>query len=357
MISLYKPYMPDELPELDKILHSGALSYGKFGKEFEQSISDFTGAPYVAIVNSYNAAVQIAFLTFGIGNGDEVVTSPQSCLASNMPILSSGAKVVWADIDPEAGTLDPESVKSKITSKTKAIFHNHHCGYPGYIDEINTLGKEKGIVVIDDCTEAFGSEYKGKMMGSLDTDVTIFSFQTVRLPNTIDGGALCFRDKELHNQACILRDLGIDRITFRDNLGEISPFSDITKIGMGVTMNEVNSYIGLQQMRKVSDLLVQQRLNGKAWKSKLEQDINCRVISESREINPNYWVMGILYAEGRIAGIEHFCKSGYIASTVHLPNNKYSVFGSTGDVLKGVEEFYNHFVAVPSGWWIKENEI
>jgi dTDP-4-amino-4,6-dideoxygalactose transaminase len=274
-----------------------------------------------------------------------------------MPILSSGANVIWADIDPATGTLDPESVKSKITPKTKVIFHNHHCGYPGYIDEINAIGKEKGIIVIDDCIEAFGSEYKGKKMGSLDTDVTLFSFQTVRLPNTIDGGAVCFKDKELHQQVCKLRDLGVDRTTFRDNLGEISALSDVPKIGMGVTMNEVSSYIGSQQMQEISDLLAQQRLNGKAWKTKLEQDFNYKGVSAGRDIDPNYWVNGMLYAKGRVAGMEHFRKLGYSASTVHLPNNRYSVFGNTNEVLKGVEEFYNHFIAVPSGWWVKKHEV
>ena len=86
--------MPENLPEIENILHSGALAYGKWGKEFEQAISDFTGAPHVATVNSYNAAVQIAFLTLGVGYEDDVITSPQSCLASNMPILSSGASVI-----------------------------------------------------------------------------------------------------------------------------------------------------------------------------------------------------------------------------------------------------------------------
>lgn len=359
MIPLYKPYMPKQLPELENILHSGALAYGKWGREFEQSISDFTGAPNVATVNSYNAAVQLIFLTLGVGYGDEVITSPQSCLASNMPILSSGATVVWADIDPKTGTLDPESVKSKITPNTKVIFHNHHCGYPGYIDEINAIGRERGIIVVDDCIEAFGSEYKGKMMGASNTDVTVFSFQTVRLPNTIDGGAVCFRDRELHNKACKLRDFGIDRPTFRDSLGEISPLSDITEVGMGVTMSELNSYIGLQQMQEISSLLAQQRMNGNTWKLKLEQSLDYQGISDDRKINPNYWVMGMLYKKGRVAGIEHFRKLGFYASTVHLPNNRYSVFGKANmdKSLKGVEEFYNHFVAVPSGWWVKEYEI
>ena len=86
MIPLYKPFMPEELPEMNAILHSGALAYGKWGREFEKSLEAYTGAPHVAVVNSFNAAVQIALLTLGIGYDDEVITSPQSCLASNMPI-------------------------------------------------------------------------------------------------------------------------------------------------------------------------------------------------------------------------------------------------------------------------------
>ena len=139
MIPLYKPFMPEELPEMNAILHSGALAYGKWGREFEKSLEAYTGAPHVAVVNSFNAAVQIALLTLGIGYDDEVITSPQSCLASNMPILSVGAKAVWADIDPRTGTLSPDSVRKKLTAATKAIFHNHHCGYPGYINEIKTI--------------------------------------------------------------------------------------------------------------------------------------------------------------------------------------------------------------------------
>ena len=100
------------------------------------------------------------------------------------------------------GTLDPESVKQKITSKTKVIFHNHFCGYPGYIDEINSVGQDYGIPVVDDAIEAFGSEYKGKKIGNTGTDVTIFSFQAVRLPTTIDGGAIIFKDKTLYEKVC-----------------------------------------------------------------------------------------------------------------------------------------------------------
>lgn len=236
--------MPESLSELDNILHSGALSYGKWGKKFECSLCEFIGNDYLLTTNSYASAIQLALTVLGLSFGDEVITSPMSCLASNQPLLTFGLKIVWADIDPKTGTLSPDSVKEKITSKTKLIFHNHFCGYVGYVDEINSIGKQFGIPVIDDCVEAFGAKYKGKYMGNLGTDFTIFSFQTIRLPNTIDGGAISFKDKKKYDKAFLMRDFGIDRTAFRDINGEISPECDISMKGYGMTMSEISSYIG-----------------------------------------------------------------------------------------------------------------
>ncbi|MGY0038974.1 aminotransferase class V-fold PLP-dependent enzyme [Pedobacter sp. NJ-S-72] len=156
---------------------------------------------HLLATNSFNSAMLVLLATLDLKAGDEVLASPMSCLASNQPFLNRGLKVKWVDIDPLTGTLDPDAVRKSITPKTRAIFHNHHCGIPGYIDEINQIGKENGLFVIDDCIEAFGSEYKGRIIGDTGSDVAIYSFQTVRLPNTIDGGGITFKDPELHIKA------------------------------------------------------------------------------------------------------------------------------------------------------------
>lgn len=210
-------------------MHSGALAYGKWGRSFEDALQKYLHCLQVPVtVNSFTAAIHVMLAALGVKRGDEIIASPQSCLASTMPLLSYGAKVVWADVDPKRGTLCPESVEGKISPATKAIFHNHHCGYPGYIDEINEIGRRKGLFVIDDCIEAFGAHYKGKLLGTLEADATLLSFQTVRLPNTIDGGAVIFRCKEHVQKAIRIRDLGVDRSTFRDAAGEINPNSDVS---------------------------------------------------------------------------------------------------------------------------------
>lgn len=351
MIPLYKPYMPTELPELNTILHSGALAYGKYGKQFEQKLKSFIGVDQLITVNSFNSAVLVALITLGIQPGDEIIASPMACLASNQPFVTMGAKVVWADVDSTTGTLNPESVKQKISFKTKAIFHNHFCGYPGYVDEINAIGKEHGIPVIDDAIEAFGSEYKGRKMGNIGTDVTIFSFQAVRLPTTIDGGAIAFKDKTLYEISKLVRDSGINRKYFRDELGEINPLYDISTPGFGATMSEVNSYIGLQQMKDIETLIGTQRQNALKWNEKIYTNFsNIISLNQRSEVLPNFWVYGIL-ATNKIESIKKFREMEYYASGVHLPNTFYSVFGHHR-ALVGVNDFYSRFLAIPCGWWL-----
>jgi perosamine synthetase len=352
MTPLYKPYMPAELPDLDSIIHSGALAYGKYGKKFEQALSAYLGAPQVAVTNTFNAAVLVVLTTLGIRQGDEVVASPMACLASNQPLATQGANVVWADVDPMTGTLDPESVRAKITSKTKAIFHNHFCGYPGHIDEINAIGREFGVPVVDDGIEAFGSRYKGKRLGTTGADVSMFSFQAVRLPTTIDGGAVVFRDEQLHQKNILVRDCGIDRARFRDDMGEISLSCDIELPGHSATMSDVNSYIGLQQMNDIESLLARQCDNARQWTERLrEQFPGYRLMNDRKEISPNYWVYGIL-ADDKAEAIRYFRSIGYYASGVHINNSHYSVFGNKAE-LCGASEFYRRFVALPSGWWMQ----
>jgi perosamine synthetase len=356
MIPLFKPFMPAELPELDAILHSGALAYGKWGKLFEQKLGEYIGETRIATVNSYNSAMLVALSVIGVKPGDEIIASPMSCLASNQPFATQNLKVVWADIDPETGTLCPESVRSKITSKTKAIFHNHYCGYLGYIDEINQIGKENGIVVVDDAIEAFGSEYKGKRIGNTGTDMTIFSFQTVRLPNAIEGGAIAFNNDGFYKKALIIRDYGIDRSRFRDELGEISPNCDIAFPGYGATLSDANSYLGMLQMQKIEELIQIQRENAQYWESQIPGEINnCEYLNSASKQNPNYWVFGMLSPD-KMKLIRQFRNEGFYASGVHLPNTNYSVFGSY-ESLPGVDEFYSKFLAIPCGWWVSVKKI
>lgn len=350
MIPMFNPYVPD-LPEMDSILHSGSLSYGDYTKQFEEKLKEYFGTQYLIVTNSFSSAVSVALTTIDIVPYDEVIASPMACLVSTQPYLASGLYVKWADIDPCTGTLAPNSVREQINTKTKAIIHNHFCGYPGYIDEINRIGKEEGIPVIDDGIECFGSEYKGKKIGNCGTDVTVFSLGAVRFCNCIDGGIVIFRDKKLYEKSLLVRDCGIDRSRFRDELGEISPACDINMIGYSATMSNVNGYIGLKQMDVVDSLIEKHREQAEKWQNDYEFQSSMIPIYR-KDCRPNYWVYGVL-VDDKIGTIKRFRDMGYYASGVHIRNDIYSVFEGQDVALPGVDKFYNSFVALPCGWWME----
>ncbi|MCO7123754.1 DegT/DnrJ/EryC1/StrS aminotransferase family protein [Ihubacter massiliensis] len=351
MIPLFKPYMP-ELKKIEEILYSGKLTSGFYRNGFEHKLKDFFRTDRYITANTFSNAIYVTLTALGIGAGDEIIASPMACLVSTQPYLTMGIKIIWADVDPLTGTLDPDNVRKKITPKTKAIVHNHFCGYPGYLSEINSIGYEKGIFIINDCIEAFGSESDDKLIGLDGADASVFSFGPVRIPNTIDGGGVIFKDHDIYKKSILIRDCGIDRTLFRDELGEINPECDINLKGYSAMMNEVNAYIGFCQMDVTNKLLNAQRKNALIWDSfLLENAIGIPIARKNTK--PNYWIYGMRVKNKRKT-IETFRDQGYYASGVHVNNNIYSVFGDDS-YLSGVVEFNNSFVAVPCGWWLNSD--
>lgn len=350
MIPLFKPFVAKSLPLLDFILHSGQLSYGTHSKKFETQLAQFIGIPNVLCTSSFNTAYLIALKTVGLKSGDTVIASPMCCLASSQPLAVSGLNVIWADVDPKSGLLDPDSVKKLIRPGVKAIIHNHFCGYAGRISEIRKLASDNNLILIDDVSEAFGTEYHGRKAGNWDADVTIYSFQTVRLPNAIDMGGISFKDAAFLSIAMRLRDYGIDRSRFRDEDGEIWSGCDITEVAYGALPNDINAYIGLCSLEKTPELLEKQRKNAEYWRNFGIAGLTPLI--ETNNSKPNYWVYGGLVTNKR--EFIRFMKGNgqYAVSGIHLPNYYYSLFGSQTPP-KGVKKFYSQFVGIPCGWWMK----
>lgn len=357
MIPLFKVFVPEQNigNSFETILRSGQLASGTYVRAFEKQLQDYIGNPYVLVTGNNTYASLIALALCDLKNNDEVIASPMACLASNQPVLNFGAKLVWADIDPYTGSLSLDDVRKKITTKTKAILHYHWGGYPGYIDEINKIGIEFGIPVIDDAIESFGARYKDKQMGNVGTPITTFSFQTVRLPNSIDGGALAFNSEELYLKALRMRDFGINRQSFRDEFGELSSTSDIKGIGYNAIMNEVSAFMGHKVMEETLNLIVKQRQNAFIWDEYFNNN-DYKGLGSRKEIEPNYWIYSFL-SPNQIADLKKFRLAGFYASKVHIRNDFYSCFGQFDHSLKGVTQFAGAQLSIPSGWWVNSDEI
>lgn len=356
MIPIFKPYVPQEIiSDIELNLSSGKLSYGEHGRQFEKEIGDYIGNDNFISTTTFNYALLIVLSALGLKAGDEIIASPVSCLASNQPFAIKNLKVNWVDIDPSTGSMCVKDLKRKINNNTRAVFVNHYCGYIGQAKEIFDTVKRYNLPLIDDAIEAFGSLYGESMIGNLYADATIFSFQTVRLPNTIDGGGISFKNIDLYRKATLIRDYGIRRDIFRDEYNEISSDCDIALEGYGALMSEVNSIIGYKQIPVLDDLIAKQRKNAQSWHKVIEEMPDIVPLSIIEGTLPNYWIFGVR-AENKLAAILKFRDKGFYATSVHINNNIYSVFKNSNN-LNGVNEFMKSFVAIPSGWWVDDTQI
>lgn len=212
---MYIPYGRQSIDDADieavvKVLKSDYLTTGPAVEAFEKKVADYVGAKYAVAVSNGTAALHVACLAAGIGEGDEVITTPITFAASANCVLYCGGTPVFADIDPDTYNISPEELEKKITSRTKAIIPVHYTGQPCDMDAILEIAHKHDLLVIEDGAHALGASYKGKKIGSI-ADMTCFSFHPVKPVTTGEGGMIVTDNEELYRKLVLYRSHGITR--------------------------------------------------------------------------------------------------------------------------------------------------
>lgn len=212
---MYIPYGRQSIDDADieavvKVLKSDYLTTGPAVTAFEKKVADYVGAKYAVAVSNGTAALHVACLAAGIGEGDEVITTPITFAASANCVLYCGGTPVFADIDPDTYNISPEELEKKITSRTKAIIPVHYTGQPCDMDAILEIAHKHDLLVIEDGAHALGASYKGKKIGSI-ADMTCFSFHPVKPVTTGEGGMIVTDNEELYRRLVLYRSHGITR--------------------------------------------------------------------------------------------------------------------------------------------------
>jgi len=351
-IPLFKVFMPESiLAPLNEVLMSGYIGEGPKVKEFEKQLGPWFGNPNVLALNAGTSALQLALRLANVGVGDEVISTAMTCTATNEPIMAMGAKIVWADIDPWTGNIDPVDVEKKITPKTKAIMCVHWGGYPCELNELNAIAQKHGIKVIEDAAHAFSSEYHGKPIGS-HSDFSCFSFQAIKHMTTVDGGALTCRSKEDCERGRLLRWYGIDR---NSNRKDFRCEADILEYGYKFHMNDVAATIGLEQLKLVGETVAKHRANAAAYDKAFANLEFIRPLRHDSQHNGAYWLY-TLRAKDPHAFMAYMSEKQIVASAVHARNDTHTMFQDFHTDLPGVGEFVSEQVSIPVGWWLTEQD-
>ena len=244
------PFIPFTRPTFDQatidavgeVLRSGWVTSGPKLAEFEAALSEYFGGRPVRCFANGTATMKIALQVLGIGEGDEVITTPISWVATSNVILGVGAKPVFVDIDPITRNIDLKKVTAAITSKTRAIMPVYLAGLPVDMDQLYSLAKQHNLRVIEDAAQAFGSQWKGKKIGAIG-DLVSFSFQANKNLSTVEGGCLVFNNLDEAKLAEKFRLQGLTRQGM-DGM-------DVDVLGGKDNLTDINAVIGLHQLKQL----------------------------------------------------------------------------------------------------------
>ncbi|MBM7580164.1 UDP-4-amino-4,6-dideoxy-N-acetyl-beta-L-altrosamine transaminase [Jeotgalibacillus terrae] len=243
-----------DIEEVIKVLKSDYLTTGPAVARFEKAVSEYVGAKYAVAFSSGTASLHGACFAAGIGEGDEVITSPMTFAASANCVLYVGGKPVFADIDKVTYNIDPSQVEKAITEKTKAIIPVHFTGQPADMDKLHKIAEKHNLIVIEDAAHALGATYKGEKIGSL-SDMTMFSFHPVKHITSGEGGIITTNDKEYYEKMLQFRSHGITRDPEKliDNHGPW--YYEMQFLGFNYRMTDIQAALGESQLKKIDTFI------------------------------------------------------------------------------------------------------
>ncbi len=244
-----------EISEVVESLKSGWITTGPKVKRFEEAFKSYVGAPYALALSSATAGQHLSMPALKIGTGDEVITTPMTFASTVNTIVISGATPVMADIEPGTLNIDPDSIRKKITPRTRAIIPVHFAGQACDMDRIFELAREFGLTVIEDAAHAAGTEYKGKRIGSLGT-TAIFSFHPNKNMTTGEGGMFCTADEAVAEKVALLRFHGHSREAWKHYPANSSQDYDILMPGFKYNMMDIQAAIGIHQLEKLDAFIL-----------------------------------------------------------------------------------------------------
>lgn len=285
-----------EIKEVVECLTSGWLGTGPKVKQFEEDFRTYRHAPYAIAVNSCTAALHLSILAAGIGPGDEVITTAMTFCATVNAIIHSGAKPVIVDCDPTNFCIDPELIRAKITSRTKAIIPVHFAGNACDMDAIMSIAKEYDLKVIEDCAHAIETTYKGRPVGTFG-DFGCFSFYVTKNVVTGEGGMILTKKEK---NAALVKNLalhGMSKDAWKRFSDDGYKHYQVVHAGFKYNMMDLQAAIGIHQLKRVEEHWQRRKILWKLYKEALK-DLPLRLPAEPLlNIKHGYHLFSILIDE------------------------------------------------------------
>lgn len=353
------------------VLKSDYLTCGPKIDELERRLCEITGAKYAVAVSNGTAALHIACLAAGIGEGDEVITTPITFAASANCALYCGARPVFADINEKTYNIDPESVRAHVTERTRAVVAVDYTGQSTQLDELLEICREHGLLLITDGAHSIGTKYKGKPTGSI-ADMTTFSFHPVKTVTAGEGGAVMTNDEELYKKLSLFRTHGITRNPAL--MSKKAPDSQGTRgswyyeqveLGYNYRMTDIQAGLLLSQLNKLDKFKARRREIVQKYDtafSKLPQIIVQEEIPES-DTTRHLYILRIDPERLTIdrkqffeaLGAENVCCNVHYIPVYYFPY--YQKLGYQKGLCPKAEKLYEEIISLPLYYGMSDQDV
>jgi len=244
------------------VLISDFLTQGPKVKEFEGALTDYCGAKFAVVFSSGTAALHGAYFAAGLGDNDEIITSPITFLATANAALFLGAHPVFVDIEGDTGNINPDLIEQAITKKTRAIAPVHFAGHPAQLEKVAEIAQRHNLLLIEDACHALGARYKNTTIGDCRySDMTVLSFHPVKSIATGEGGAVLTDNEDFYKKLVMFRHHGITKesdafINKKGHLGQW--YYEMQYLGFNYRLTDIQSALGISQLKKL-DRFIQRR--------------------------------------------------------------------------------------------------
>ncbi len=294
-IPLSRPDITErEIEAVCAVLRTPNLSLGPKLAEFEGAFAEYIGRKRAVVVNSGTSGLFLCMLVLGIGQGDEVITTPFTFIASATPIMMAGATPVFVDVDPVSLNIDAAKIESKITDRTKAVLPVEIFGNPAGLDKVCEIAQKRNLVVIEDACEALGSALNGKKVGTFGT-MSVFGFYPNKQITTGEGGMILTDDDDLADMCVSLRNQG---------RGKGSAWLSHERLGYNFRLSDINCVLGIVQLSRIDEIKAKRKQVAKWYQEMLADDDRLIVPTEPAGCDMSWFVFVVRLActeQGRSA--------------------------------------------------------
>lgn len=345
----------DDIAAVVRVLRSDWLTQGPEVEAFERDLAAAVGASHVVAFSHGTAALFAACFAAGIGPGDEVVTSPLTFAASANCARYLGARPVFADVEPVAGTLDPEALERAIGPRTRAVIPVHYAGQPARLAEIRAIAEKRGLVVIEDAAHALGATYRGRPIGAgTFSDMTMFSFHPVKHVTTGEGGAIATNDAALAERLRLFRSHGITSDPAR--LRRPSPgrwYVEQVALGHNFRLTDIQCALGRSQLRRLGAFVARRRALAARYDAALAGSRRVRPLGRLGESEHAFhlYVVRVDFAGTSRARVMDALRARGIGTQVHyIPVHTHPFYeddGWTRGACPVAEGLYEEILSLP----------